>query len=247
MWTTRCGRPAATRRFSLQPVVATCSPKTPTIAVPSTGRSCAGSPAMTSAAMRPWRFAVLASGTSTCSPSRASRFSTASPTARIRGSLVRKRLSTRMPPRRPVSRPASSARRVSGRTPTAETTRSASTCSPDPSVTVSGPMEVTEVPRRSVTPEARRWSWTGPTISGSRGAITWSAASTTVTAIPRRVRFSASSSPMKPPPMIAAVRAGRLAATSASVSSTSRSERARSMPGIGGRTGRAPGARSTWS
>ena len=81
----RYGRPAARSRFSDQPVVATCSPNTPTIAVPSTGRSRTASPAMTSATRRPCRLAVLASGTRVDEPSTASIFSTASPTARHRG------------------------------------------------------------------------------------------------------------------------------------------------------------------
>ena len=59
--------------------------------------------------------------------------------------------------------------------------------------------------------------------------------------MPRWTRFSAISMPMKPPPMTTAVRAPSTAATIASVSSTLRSESARSMPGMGGRTGRAPG------
>lgn len=72
--------------------------------------------------------------------------------------------------------------------------------------------------------------------------MTWSAASTTVTSRPLCRRFSATSTPMKPPPVTTAVRGSpATAATIASVSSMSRRDSARSMPGIGGRTGRAPG------
>ena len=74
--------------------------------------------------------------------------------------------------------------------------------------------------------------------------MTWSAASTIATSRPLWRRFSATSMPMNPPPTTTAVRTSpEIAATMASVSSMSRSDRARSMPGIGGRTGRAPGDR----
>ena len=56
------------------------------MAVPSTGRSRTARPAITSAARRPCRLAVLASGTSVADPSTASTFSTASPTAKTAGS-----------------------------------------------------------------------------------------------------------------------------------------------------------------
>ena len=58
------GGPAARSRFSFQPVVATWRPKTPTIAVPRRPGRVPGRPVMTSATKRPWRLAGLASGTS---------------------------------------------------------------------------------------------------------------------------------------------------------------------------------------
>ena len=63
-------------------------------------------PAITSAAMRPWRFAGPASATRLRSPVTKSLTSTASPTAKMSGSLVRMCSSTRMPPRSPIASPA---------------------------------------------------------------------------------------------------------------------------------------------
>ena len=148
-----------------------------------------------------------------------------------------------MPPRGPAARPAAVARPVSGRTPIAATTTSAGSRSPVERVTSSSPIAVTAAPRWSEALARRMRRWTGSTISGSSGAITWSVASTMAVATPRWTRFSAISRPMNPPPITTAVFASRTASTMASVSSTLRNESARSMPGIGGRTGEAPGER----
>ena len=69
---------------------------------------------MTSAAIRPCRFAGPASATRLHSPVTKSLTSMASPTAKISGSLVRIRSSTRMPPRAPISSPAVLASTVCG-------------------------------------------------------------------------------------------------------------------------------------
>ncbi len=88
--------------------------------------------------MRPWRLAGPARATSSHSPVTKSRTSTASPTAKMSGSLVRMCSSTRMPPRSPTSRPAAFARVVSGRTPSARMTMWAVWAAPDSAVTMSG-------------------------------------------------------------------------------------------------------------
>ena len=79
---------------------------------------------MTSAAMRPCRFAGPASAMRLHSPVTKSFTSMASPTAKMSGSLVRMCSSTRMPPHAPISSPADLASAVSGRTPMARITMS---------------------------------------------------------------------------------------------------------------------------
>jgi len=244
---TRTVRPAATARFSVQPVAAATIPNAPTMAVPSTGRLATLRPAMTSATSRPCRFAGPASGTSASLPVTASRFTTASPTAKMDGSEVRWCSSTRMPPRAPSSRPAASASPVSGRTPIAATTSEAGSVSPVDKTTESAPTSVTDAPVSTRTPCRARCFSTSAASSTSKGARSWSASSTIVTLSPRSVRFSASSTPMKPPPMITAVGSGPDAAASTaaailSVSPMLRRVRAREAPGIGGTNGAAPGA-----
>ncbi len=150
-------------------------------------------------------------------------------------------------PRSLTASPASAASPLSGRTPIAATTRSASRSVPSARVTLRGPIAVTPCPSTRSTPAARITSCTGATISGSSGAITWSVASMRVTRRPRWTRFSATSTPMNPPPITAAVRTPSVAAFMASASSTVRSASARSIPGIGGVTGRAPGERTSAS
>ena len=95
---------------------------------------------------------------------------------------------------------------VSGRTPMAATTTSAGSTDPSASVTSFSPMAMTPEPSLRSMPASRITACTGTTISGSSGAITWGSASTTATCIPRCSRFSATSSPTKPPPTTTAVR-----------------------------------------
>ena len=80
-----------------------------------------------------------ASGMSVHWPVTKSFTSTASPTARMSGSLVRMCSSTRMPPRWPISSPAAFASAVSGRTPIARITTSAGWAFPDAVRTSSEP------------------------------------------------------------------------------------------------------------
>jgi len=111
--------------FSFTPVQATAAPKSSTTEVPCVPRKRESRPAITSAAMRACRFAGPASAIRLHSPVTKSRTSTASPTAKMSGSLVRICSSTRIPPRFPISIPAIVASAVSGRTPSARITRSA--------------------------------------------------------------------------------------------------------------------------
>ena len=83
--------------FRSNPVAAALLPKTLTIAVPCDASTFRGIPAMLSAARRPCRFAMFASGVSVAFPSSMSNFSTASPTAQIAGSSVRCSSSTAIP------------------------------------------------------------------------------------------------------------------------------------------------------
>jgi len=87
--------------------------------------------AITSAAIRPCRLAGPASGMSVHWPVTKSLTSTASPTAKISGSLVRICSSARIPPRWPISIPAIFASAVSGRTPIARITTSAGCILPE--------------------------------------------------------------------------------------------------------------------
>ena len=101
------------------------------IEVPWVPRKRESRPAITSAAMRPCRFAGPASAMRLHSPVTKSLTSTASPTAKMSGLLVRICSSTRIPPRSPISRPAVFASVVSGRTPSARITMSAGYVLPD--------------------------------------------------------------------------------------------------------------------
>jgi hypothetical protein len=141
--------------------------------------------------------------------------SIASPTAQMCGSPVRISASTAMPPRGPSASPAACASAVSGRTPMARITRSASMPRPDSVRTMRPPLAVgsnpdSPSPRWRVTPCASRCSRTGSAISASSGGITCGSFSRIVTCRSRRARFSAISRPMKPPPTTTA-RAGRRA------------------------------------
>ncbi len=123
--------PARTSVFSLAPVQAAAPPNTPMIAVPWVPLKWESRPVMTSAAIRPWRFAGPASGTWIDAPVTWSRTSMASPTAKMSGTLVRIWSSTRIPPRSPMAMPAVFASPISGRTPMPITTMSAGMASPD--------------------------------------------------------------------------------------------------------------------
>ncbi len=87
---------------------------------------------------------------------------------------------------------------------------------------------------------------TGSTISGSSGAMTWSVASTRVTATPRRTRLG-HLDPDEAAPDDDRSWASWAEATRWSRSSTSRSVWATEMPGMRGTTGRAPGERTSAS
>ena len=88
-------------------------------------------------------------------------------------------------------------------------------------------------------------------MSLSSGGRTWSGLCTTVTLMPRPIRFSAISSPMYPAPQTT-TRFGFSSSTNlrmASVSSTVRMDMTRgsSMPGMSGRMALAPGERTSTS
>ena len=186
------------------------------------------------------------------------------------GSLVRIWSSTLMPPRSPSCTPAIVASVVSGRTPRATITRSAGWEAPERVVTSRDSSsccanDATPSPSTTCTPCISRASLTRLAYSTSRGMSTWSASSMTVTSKPRWARFSAISRPMNPPPTTTAWRAGRtvwkpeyrsmparklvprsIHSRMARASGTVRTEKTpgRSIPGIGGWTEAAPGART---
>ena len=160
-----------------------------------------------------------------------------------------------MPPRLPISRPASWASLTSGRTPTAMMTRSvvirlpslSSTLVPWPSVTTS----VTLVRRCRSTPCRFSSSCSGTAISGSTLPMTLASSSTSATARRRSISASAISKPMYPPPTTTAREQSSFSTTAliASMSGMDRRVKTRgeSMPGILGRTGSAPGLRISTS
>ena len=104
----------------------------------------------------------------------------------------------------PSCSPASFARCVSGVTPMARTTRSAcSGCSSLSSTRIVSPFSSnpsTVRPRRSFTPCFLISLWINDAISASNGFINCFGRWTIVTSMPRSFRFSANSSPIKPPP-----------------------------------------------
>ena len=175
------------------------------------GRSRTARPAMTSAARRPWRLAVFARGT------------------RVAGAVDGVGLLDRVTDREDdrvggaqvvVDEDAAAARRSRGRRPGPTWCRGArrsprrrgrpGRVSPVVSVDVVAPI-ARDLRRGAGRRRASRMrSCTGVAISGSSGAMTWSAASTRVTSRPRWTRFSATSTPMKPPPTTTAVRAPRV-------------------------------------
>ncbi len=166
------------------------------------------------------------------------------------GSDVRRYSSTAMPPRGPKAKPASFARCNSGRTPMASMTASASSCEPLSKATTilssPGMNSVTGEPRCRCTPFLRKWSWTKAAISGSSMLeSTWSAISTICTSTFARNRLSAISIPMNPPPTTTASFSCPVSSRffTASTSGIERIVWTRSSftPGMGGRTGAAPG------
>ena len=121
------------------------------------------------------------------------------------GSLVCRCSLTRMPPRGPTSRPASTASLFSGRTPTPRMTSWAgkplARLQPDDQAIGAS----ARIPRPTGRAAASRLlpdsvSTIGVVISLSNGGSTWSCNSTTVVAMPRRTKFSTNSRPMKPAP-----------------------------------------------
>ena len=168
-------------------------------------------------------------------------------------SLVRMNASTLIVPRAPSSSPAAAARPLSGFTPMASTTKSASSLRPDFKVAAKPAPSRTKPamasPSTSCTPSWRKVSATGAAISGSSGGKTWSAASTTATALPSRFNCSAISNPMKPAPITSTLAAAPAAILIRSMSCRLRSvsTRGSSIPGSGGRKGAAPGARISLS
>ena len=164
-------------------------------------------------------------------------------------------LSTRMLPRAPNSSPAALARPLSGETPMARMTISAAMAGPTSTFVTTCPSfsskPVTAQPSRSATPPARNLAWTKAAMSASSGLKSCSIFSTMVTFAPRSARFSAISSPMKPPPTTVA-EAGRCSSTNSRMKSASSTVRRvkmffPSMPGSGGTTGRAPGESTSLS
>ena len=144
--------------------------------------------------------------------------------------------------------PAIWASRTSGRTPIAPTTSSPGITRRSARITPFEVTSATATPVSTATPWASSSAATAIASSGSRAVRICPAASTTVTVMPVPARFSAVSRPTNPPPMTTAV-AG-LPVTSAarrSASSTVRSTRSRPDPGIGGRTGSAPGLSTSLS
>ena len=171
------------------------------------------------------------------------------------GSLVCMRSFTAMLLRAPSESPASRASALSGATPIASSTRSASVsvlslnCTRTP-VSVSAKPE-TARPSRSSTPCFLRCAWRKLAMSASNWLSTCGCISTRRTSRPSSRRFSAISTPMKPPPTTTAERSFCPTTVSRmrSVSSTVRSVsiRALSMPGSFGRTGTAPGESTSLS
>ncbi len=176
------------------------------MAVPCVPRNRESRPAITSAAMRPCLLAGPANAIRLHSPVTKSFTSTASPTAKISGSLVHICSSTRIPPRAPISSPAILASVASGRTPMASITRSAVYCFPDFVSTwmvLFSPALKPDTPSESAIciPCIFMYASTMCAFSLSKGNNTWSAISTRVTSKPRCIRFSAISKPIKPPPI----------------------------------------------
>ena len=159
-----------------------------------------------------------------------------------------------MLPRIPVRSPAFFAREFSGETPIARAAISAWIFPPLRRISI--PFSFSEKastaePRRRFIPFLRISEWMKAAISESKGERSCFALSIRVTSIPRFLRFSASSTPTKPPPITAADFGFSEFAKSLirKVSSTVRRVKIFSefTPGIGGTEGFAPGARRSLS
>jgi len=254
-----CGFPIRSSTFSFAPVAATVRSKIFAMLVarvPFQGGVFSSPYTTASATSRPCLFAGPASGTTPTSPVIGFLNATASPMARIYGRLVWKCSSTRIAPAPGfpagiVAIPASWASFVSGRIPTESRTMSVSIVSPEANRTrirlSCFSKAFTPSRKRSSRPFSRKCRCTIAAISKSSGAITCSRASTMATFTPRCARFSAISRPIKPPPTTTA-RSGFSVSSHALMASASGTVRrvkipSRSMPGIGGRIGSAPGER----
>ena len=161
---------------------------------------------------------------------------------------MRLKSSTSIPPRSPIFSSAAFAKAVSGRTPIARITSAAGRTAPLDKVTVCASIVETPSARCSSTPCSAISFETNVAISGSSGASTCGVASTSEVFIPRCIRFSAISTPIKPPPITTALAGfSPTRAVMRSTSSTVRRVIALSTPGIGGTTGDAPGLRISLS
>mmetsp|Transcript_31817 Transcript_31817/g.47568 ORF Transcript_31817/g.47568 Transcript_31817/m.47568 type:complete len:216 (+) Transcript_31817:992-1639(+) len=165
---------------------------------------------MFSAQMRPCRLAGPPKATAQVSSPPTALFFTsmASPTAQTQGSvMVRMRSSTFTWPRGVSSMPAACTKPVLGRTPKARITMSASRRLPDFRTTsetlapfAGSSKAATPSFKCRSTPFFRSKMCKYSAISRSKGAITWSMASTMLTLKERFTNCSAISKPMKPPP-----------------------------------------------
>ena len=162
--------------------------------------------------------------------------------------------STRIAPRAPISRPHSDAKWLSGSTPMPARTKPQVRVEPSPNRTrskssLADSIATTLPPRISSTPLARMTLTKGVVISESKGISNCRLRSTSVIPIPRRNRFSATSSEMKPPPIRTAWRTPGSRSKIRSVSSRVRSVKTpgNSPPGTSGTRGLAPGARMSLS
>ena len=167
-------------------------------------------PAAFAPATRPCLFAAPASGLRTFCPVTRLTHSTMSPAAKMSGTEVRIPASTQTPPLLPSRQPAFSAISVLPFTPAAMMTRSASSARPSerttPSARPSPVISATPTPVRTLTPQRSSSPIRTSENSGSMLLMSWGSFSTSVTSSPRARRFSALSSPMKPPPITTALR-----------------------------------------
>ena len=240
--------PLARAWRSVSPVRPTQKSNTLHTALPRIPGYVSSPPQMLTAATRPCLLAVEPSGTYAGSPVTRSTFSAQSPTAKMRGSDVRRWSSTLIAPVRPISRPACFASATLGRTPIPMITISTGrtpwlvttrlTWLPSPSNAVAVVFVMT------LTPRASMCCSTSLAMSQSSIPRIWSASSTIVTRHPFSTRASVTSTPIRPPPMTTTSRArswlNKWRMPSASFTPCSVNTCSRSMPGMGGLTGVAP-------